>query len=259
MSQAIQHLSGPVRALFSDLDGTLTTDGRLEPATYAALGRLADAGIPVVIVTGRPSGWGQALMSIAPVAAVVSENGGVSFVSSGNRTEKLYGVPQDEVAPWRQKMHAALAHVKQEIPGTQLSSDSCYREVDLAIDWNEEVSLTVEDAERAAALLRSHGFSAWRSSVHVNFSPPAFDKLSGCKTIVERVFDGDAEDLSSYVYVGDALNDAPMFRGFANSVGVANVRDWWDLLAHKPAFVTKEREGAGFRELVTHLVGLNGH
>ena len=30
-------------------------------------------------------------------------------------------------------------------------------------------------------------------------------------------------DLAPYVYVGDALNDAPMFGGFPKSVGVANI------------------------------------
>jgi hydroxymethylpyrimidine pyrophosphatase-like HAD family hydrolase len=45
------------------------------------------------------------------------------------------------------------------------------------------------------------------------------------------------------------LNDEPMFRGFPRSVGVANVREVWDELAHKPAQVTRAREGKGFEEV----------
>jgi hydroxymethylpyrimidine pyrophosphatase-like HAD family hydrolase len=212
--------------------------------------------MPVIIVTGRPAGWGHALMTLVPLPAVVTENGGVSFVRNGRRLDRIYGVPEDSLPDWRRRMHAAADEVMLKVPGTRLSTDSRYREVDLAIVWNEEASLPVTEAERAATLLRASGFSAWRSSVHVNFSPPAFDKLSACKDMVERVLGGNRDQLAPYVYVGDALNDAPMFGGFPNSVGVANVRDWWDELQHTPRFVTDAREGAGFRELAAHLRGL---
>ena len=96
-----------------------------------------------------------------------------------------------------------------------------------------------------------------RSSVHVNFGPPMFDKLSACLGLVRSVLKGDPQQLDSYVYVGDALNDAPMFKGFPQSVGVANVKQWWDELTHKPAFVTEAAEGAGLRELVEHLLGVS--
>jgi hydroxymethylpyrimidine pyrophosphatase-like HAD family hydrolase len=100
------------------------------------------------------------------------------------------------------------------------------------------------------------GFAAVRSSVHVNFGPPHFDKLSACQQVVRKVLGGSLDDLSSYVYVGDALNDAPMFAGFPTSVGVANIRTWWDELSHKPAFITERPEGAGLRELVEHLLAV---
>ena len=59
-----------------------------------------------------------------------------------------------------------------------------------------------------------------------------------------------------YAYVGDALNDAPMFGGFPSSIGVANVMAWWDALPHRPAFVTEAAEGAGLREVVANLRSL---
>jgi hydroxymethylpyrimidine pyrophosphatase-like HAD family hydrolase len=95
-----------------------------------------------------------------------------------------------------------------------------------------------------------------RSSVHVNFGPPHFDKLSACTVVIRQVLGGDPADLTPYVYVGDALNDAPMFAGFPSSVGVANIRQWWDELSHKPAYVTELPEGAGLRELIAHLMSL---
>ncbi len=256
MALPLSELRGPVRALFSDIDGTVTTGGRVEASTYVALERLGEAGIPVVLVTGRPAGWGQAFMSVAPVAAVVTENGGVTFIREGGRLAKLYGVPAASLPEWRRRMLEVLSEVSTKVPGARLSGDSRYREVDLAVDWNEEGHLTRDEAEEIMQLLRKAGFSASRSSVHVNFGPPHFDKLSACVTVVRQVLRGDGNDLDPYVFVGDALNDAPMFGGFPKSVGVANVRAFWDELAFKPSYLTERPEGAGLREVVDHMLGL---
>jgi HAD superfamily hydrolase (TIGR01484 family) len=256
MTRPLTELRGPIRALFSDVDGTITTDGRVEASTYAALERLGEAGMAVVFVTGRPAAFGHAFMTMTPVVAVVTENGGVTFVREGRRLVKLYGVPAATLPEWRRKMHDVAVDVMAKIPGARLSTDSKYREVDLAIDWAEEASLSLDDAETAVALIRKAGLAATRSNVHVNFGPPHFDKLSACITVVRQVLKGDGNDLSSYVYVGDALNDAPMFRGFPSSIGVANIKEVWDELDAKPAFVTQHPEGAGLREVVDHLLSL---
>ncbi|TMQ24348.1 MAG: HAD-IIB family hydrolase [Deltaproteobacteria bacterium] len=256
MSRPLSELRGPVRALFSDVDGTMTTGERIEAATYEALEQLSASGTPVIMVTGRPAGWGQAFLKILPVLAVVTENGGVTFVREGRRQHKLYGVPPARLPEWRRRMNEAAVDVMMKVPGARLSSDSKYREVDLAIDWNEEVTLGADDAEIVVSLLRKAGFTAVRSSVHVNFGPPHFDKLSACMTVVQKLLGGDPADLSSYVFVGDALNDAPMFRGFPSSVGVANIRTWWDELTDKPAYLTERPEGAGLRELIAHVMSL---
>jgi hydroxymethylpyrimidine pyrophosphatase-like HAD family hydrolase len=72
--------------------------------------------------------------------------------------------------------------------------------------------------------------------------------------VIRVVLGGDGNDLAPYVFVGDALNDAPMFGGFPRSVGVANVQVWWDELDTKPRYLTERPEGAGLRELVEHLL-----
>lgn len=245
-----------MRALFSDVDGTMTTGERIEASTYEALERLSASGIPVIMVTGRPAGWGQAFLKVLPIHAVVTENGGVTFVREGRRQHKLYGVPQATLPEWKRRMNDAAVDVMSKVAGARLSTDSKYREVDLAIDWNEEVSLTRDDAELVTQMLRKAGFAAVRSSVHINFGPPHFDKLSACVAVVRQVLAGDPTDLSPYVFVGDALNDAPMFAGFPTSVGVANVKAWWDELTSRPAFLTERPEGAGLRELIAHLLSL---
>lgn len=256
MASSIAELDGPITALFSDLDGTLTSDGRVEAETYQALERLGDAGVPVIVVTGRPAGWGQAIASVCPMAAVVTENGGVTFVREGHKLKKIYGVAPASLPEWRRKMRAAAGDVMREVPGARMSSDSKYREVDLAIDWNEEVHLSRAEAERAVMLLREQGFTATRSSVHVNFGPPDFDKLTACRRVIELVLGADPDELDTYVYVGDSLNDAPMFAGFPKSVGVANILRYWDELTHQPAYLTGAEEGTGLREVVARILEL---
>ena len=49
MTRPLSDLRGPVRALFSDVDGTMTTGDRIEASTYEALERLGEAGIPVSV------------------------------------------------------------------------------------------------------------------------------------------------------------------------------------------------------------------
>ena len=237
-----------VRAVFTDFDGTLTTDGKLLASTYASLERLARAGVPVVIVTGRPAGWGESMVRSWPVAAVVTENGGVTFLGGqGGAIERVYGLDARTLPATRKKMHAAAARVARRVPGARLSSDSRYTEVDLAIDWNEEVHLAPERAREIEALLRKAGFNAVRSSVHVNFWPGTFDKLSACRHVVRRLLGG--APLHRFVYVGDALNDEPMFGGFPRSIGVRGIEAVWSELVTRPAFLTVRDGGLGFEEM----------
>src|ERR1700760_1308371 len=142
MSRPLSDLRGPVRALFSDVDGTMTTGERIDASPHEALEALSDPGAPLIIGNGRAGGWGQAFMKMLPVLAVVTENGGVTFVREGRRLHKLYGVPQASLPEWRRRMNDAAVEVMSKVPGARLSSDSKYREVDLAIDWNEEASLS---------------------------------------------------------------------------------------------------------------------
>jgi hydroxymethylpyrimidine pyrophosphatase-like HAD family hydrolase len=104
------------------------------------------------------------------------------------------------------------------------------------------------------AVLRKEGLNASRSSVHVNFAPPGFDKFTASCQVIERVLGANPKDLSPYVYVGDSLNDVPMFAGFPNSVGVANIREIWNDLPHRPRYLADKPEGAGLRQVIEHIL-----
>ena len=238
--------AGAVRAVLTDFDGTLTTGGRLLPSTYRALSDLREAGLEVVLVTGRPAGWGEAFCRTFPVSAVITENGGVTFWPGSDGTlARTYGVATDRLPALRRRMHADAARVCRLVPGARLSSDSRYTEVDLAVDWNEEAHLPVEAARRIEDALRARGWEAVRSSVHVNFWPAGFDKRTACDALLARLGLG-ADDA---IYVGDALNDAPLFGAYARSIGVRSVLALWDELPARPRFVTRADGGRGFEEV----------
>jgi len=46
-----------VRYLFTDIDDTISTEGKITQQAYDALWRADDAGLVIVPVTGRPAGW----------------------------------------------------------------------------------------------------------------------------------------------------------------------------------------------------------
>ena len=51
----------PIKALFSDLDDTITKNSQIMPSTLQAIHDLNHHGYPVVIVSGRPAGWADTL------------------------------------------------------------------------------------------------------------------------------------------------------------------------------------------------------
>jgi ribonucleotide monophosphatase NagD (HAD superfamily) len=54
--------------VLTDIDDTLTSDGRLTAAAYGALERLAARGYHVIPVTGRPAGWCDLIARFWPAA-----------------------------------------------------------------------------------------------------------------------------------------------------------------------------------------------
>lgn len=244
-----------VEALFSDVDGTLTTHDRVESATLGALEALRDAGIRVVLVSGRSAGWGECWARQWPVEGVIVENGGLYFTRNRKGFVRVFSEPDGERQRARAKLERAVAAVMKQVPGARLSSDSLYREVDLAIDYNEEAKLGAEAAGTIERLLAKRGVTGVRSSVHVNCWVGPFDKQTAVRLYLKREWKAKlAKADPRWVYVGDSFNDAPMFAAFPLSVGVANVRDVLDRIETPPAFVTKAREGAGARELAKALL-----
>jgi HAD superfamily hydrolase (TIGR01484 family) len=247
-----------VAAVLTDIDDTLTTDGKLEAAAYAALERLRAAGLLVVPVTGRPAGWCDHIARMWPVDAVVGENGAFWFRhdARAGKLVKRYVVADAERGRRAARLEAIARRILSEVPGCAIASDQPYREADLAIDFREDVpTLPREAVARIVAIMEAEGLTAKVSSIHVNGWFGGYDKLSTTRRMLAEDFGIDVEaERARIVFAGDSPNDQPMFAFFPNAVGVANVRDMADLMTALPAWVTPSRGSAGFAELAEALL-----
>jgi HAD superfamily hydrolase (TIGR01484 family) len=245
-----------VRGVFTDVDGTLTTQGLLKASTVRALEQLARAEVPVVLVSGRPSGFAEAWLRTLPVAGCIAENGGLYLVRGPRGVlRKVYARPRAARASERRRLVRAVAAALGAVRGARLSSDSLFTEVDLAVDYNEDVKLGPRAADALEIFLRRRGIQAVRSSVHVNAWVGNFDKAWMVRRFLKkewgaRLGPGD----QAWVYVGDSFNDAPLFAAFHLSIGVANVLDILSALDAPPRYVTPSREGRGFEEVARAIL-----
>jgi len=249
-----------VRFVLTDIDDTLTRQGRLPAVAYAALERLHGAGLRVVPITGRPAGWCDLIARQWPVDGVVGENGALYFHYDGaaRRMRRRYAKPAAERREDRGRLEALRDRILAAVPGAAVAADQAYREADLAIDFCEDVPpLPREAVLRIVALFEAAGATAKVSSIHVNGWFGAYDKLGMTGHLFAEVF---GEDLAAVreqvVFAGDSPNDEPMFRAFPNAVGVANVREWAALMTHLPRWVTPSPGGAGFAELAEALLAV---
>jgi HAD superfamily hydrolase (TIGR01484 family) len=248
-----------IRGVFADIDETVSTDGRLTGEAYAALESLKEAGLMVVPVTGRPAGWCDHIARFWPVDAVVGENGAFWMWMDRNDGGKLktrFIQTGAERAEGRRRLDAVRAEVARAVPGAGIASDQPYRVADLAVDFREDVApLATPEIDRIVAIFEKHGAHAKVSSIHVNGWFGDYDKLTTTRLMMGELFGVDLETAKdAYVFAGDSPNDAPMFGYFPNAVGVANVRDFEDRLAHAPRWITAARSGAGFAELARALM-----
>lgn len=245
-----------IRGVLTDIDDTLTTEGALGDEAREALYGLRDAGIPVFAITGRPAGWSEPFALDWPVQAIVAENGAVAlWRTADGRLAKDWLQDAATRAANYQRLQAVAQDVLRQVPGACLATDSPGRETDIAIDHSEFHHLSATEIDAVVAIMTAGGLRATVSSIHINGWIGEHDKLVGARWILrERMgIDLDA-GLDRWVYVGDSTNDARMFGHCIHTVGVANIRRFWDQLAHRPRYVTHRERGAGFAELARALL-----
>ncbi len=247
-----------IHSVLCDIDDTLTTDGLLTAAAYAAMESLQSAGLRVIPVTGRPAGWCDHIARMWPVDAVVGENGAFYFRydRSVRKIQRCYADDAGLRAANRQHLAAIGERIVATVPGTAIAADQHYRETDIAIDFCEDVPrLPANTVARIVTLMQDSGLTAKVSSIHVNGWFGRYDKLGMTRKLFADCFGSDLDqDNEKIAFIGDSPNDAPLFGFFRNSVGVANVRVFTGAIDVSPAYVTQSVSGAGFCEFAAALL-----
>ena len=247
-----------VKIILTDIDDTLTTEGRLKSNAYSALENLSNSGFIVIPVTGRCAGWCDHIARMWPVNGVVGENG--AFFFSYDHQSKKIQQTYCQTPKERKANHLALHEIKKTIlknvSGSALASDQDYRHTDLAIDFAEDVAtLSSNKIKEIVTIAENAGAIAKVSSIHVNCWIGSHNKLSTSLTTLEQVFGVSNSNIQNEVlFIGDSPNDSMMFDYFNKSVGVANVMDFIKELDKPPKYITLNHSGEGFVELADSLL-----
>lgn len=246
-----------IQYVLTDIDDTLTQNGKLPAVAYEAMERLQTAGISVIPITGRPAGWCDHFARMWPIAAVVGENGAFYFRYDPNTKKMVRRFWKSDTE--RERDQKKLDQIKNEIltniPGCGVSTDQPYREADLAIDFCEDVPpLPKNEIDKIVSCFTNHGAIAKISSIHVNGWFGNYDKLSMTKLLFQEVFKSNLDDINDHViFVGDSPNDSPMFGFFKNGTGVANVAAFKEEMENLPTWILTQKGGFGFAEMVNKL------
>jgi hypothetical protein len=245
--------------LFTDIDDTITREGMLPAASYAALWDLAAAGISVIPVTGRPAGWCDHIARMWPVAGVIGENGAFTYAYDRERRRmRRRAAPNARSGRADREALAGIARrVLEAVPGAAVAADQPFRVSDYAIDFREDVPPLTDDAvDRICSVLSREGVHFKVSSIHVNFWLGDFDKMSGVRLFLSGELGKELSDIvETATFIGDSPNDEPLFAGFPHSIAVGNLRRFMDRIEHTPEYITEAEAADGFCETASFILG----
>jgi len=250
-----QNQLSKVKFLVSDIDDTLTLHGVLPAEVYTSLQTMRNAGVRIILITGRPAGWCDMIARFWPIDAVVGENGSFYFKPENGRIKRVWIHKANERAANLERLTIMADKIVGEFPGTALAEDNPWRATDVAVDFAEDVpALSLTTAENICNRFIQMGATAKVSSIHVNAWIGTYDKLSMFKRLLADEFGCSVQDVMQQVlYTGDSPNDAPMFKQFDLSVGVKSVSAYAMPITDLPKYITNGDGADGFLEVASRL------
>ena len=231
----------------TDIDDTLTRDGRLPAAVYAGPRAARDGGRPVIVpVTGRSAGWAHLILHHWPVPAVVAESGGLCLYRDPQGMPAM-AVPRRSrsdrrrPAPDRGRGRRGAARAsrtrpreRQRLPPRRLR-DRPRRDGDTGGRSRPDRA-----GHRDAGGARLQGAREQRP--HQCLARRLRQGTDGaCATCSRSAASQPTTAVSRWAFIGDAPNDASMFAAFPLSVGVANLARYAGALEAAPRWLTARR------------------
>lgn len=249
LSQDAVTALGKVRFIATDMDGTLTKQGKFSAAVLQAIEALMTAGVKVLIVTGRSAGWVSGLSSLMPVVGAIAENGGLFYPAGSEQPVLLTAIA--DVTRHRQDLSLVFQQLKRKFPKIEESGDNRFR----ITDWTFDVAnLTLDELGIMGNLCHEMGWGFTYSNVQCHIKPQGQEKAIALLKLLQEYFPDYSPN--QVVTVGDSPNDESLFdqRYFPISVGVANVMKYVNQLQYQPKYVTNAAEGEGFCELSSYVL-----
>jgi len=238
-------LFASTRIIVSDVDDTITANGRLTPESLGALYEAERKGYRTILLTGGSAGWSEVYIRQWPVFMVVAESGAV-LLYKGVDGGILYQ-QNPVIAGGDPKKRADLLRM---IGNEYLSSDQYARIYDIAVDLQKCPEDKVKDIEEAADSLGAHHA---RSSIHLNIWFGDYSKRKGFLKFMELCGIDEGTLKESCVYFGDARNDEEMFSLIPLSFGMRSVKDNEEAFSVLPKYYTEK----GIAEIIGAMPDIN--
>ncbi|MGE3176649.1 MAG: HAD-IIB family hydrolase [Vicinamibacterales bacterium] len=214
-------------ALATDYDGTLATQGRIAPETFASLERLRGSGRRVILVTGRRfDDLKTVCPHLDPFDAVVAENGAVLHWPATRETAVLGPAPPPRFLQRLKERRVTPLAVGAVVVATAHPNETA------VIQVIHELALELQIVFN-------------RDEVMV--LPPGINKGTGLQAALARL------GLSPHevVAIGDSANDHSLLQLCECAAATAEAPDSLKGVAD---FTTRGGAGAAVRELVDELV-----
>lgn len=246
--------------LLTDVDDTLTWQGKLPPDTLIALAELERVGVKVVAVTGACAGWCDQMAKMWPLHGIIGENGAFWMRKDAAGFRTTFARPAEVMRKEQRTLQETIKGILTEYSEVELSQDQSFRFCDVAVNIAQDrspvaASITMEILNRILHLnVESNPVNATLSSIHINAWIGSHSKRSSSEAYIKQFNQGTLPNLNRVTYVGDSLNDEGMFEWLPVTFGVKNIRPLLDSLTHQPKYLTSEYGGFGFAQLASLIV-----
>lgn len=247
-----------IKYVFTDVDDTITLDGKLTVEALSALWKLKEAGIKTICVTGGSTGWADSYLRQWPIEAVISESGAIALYKRDGKYCRWIHSSIDDLN-YEEKKENLIKNVMANVPEARLSSDQFSRIYDIAFDHgSEEPKLSVDLIKKIENICKDCGANTAVSSIHINAWFGNYNKKIGTFDFMSEIYEKNQKKLKECsVYIGDAPNDQVMFKAFPLSFAPVNIYTKEKELIHKPVYVASRKGGLGFLQIIDEIIKKN--
>ena len=234
-----------ISLIISDVDDTITSNGKLKPNALEAMYKASEKGYRIILLSGGSAGWCEVYLRQWPIFMVIAESGAVMIYKdeNGQICYQQNPIITQENLDSRDKL---LRMIGEE----RLSSDQYARLYDIAVDLSKVNEKELNDIKSMADVM---GANYAQSSIHLNIWFGDYSKSKGLLAFMNLCGIDEETLKEESIYLGDALNDEEMFKLIPNSIGMKSVLDKKEEFKTLPKYISSYYGGDGFAEALDNL------